>query len=114
MSQGNFYPCYFFPNGFFCRVLIKYLLPLAEILTDFHDQLKSRTAGYASFDYEETGYQVSDLVKVNFFLNGKPVDALASVMHRSQSERMAKNGVKKLKAIMERYFIFSFNFIFFD
>ncbi|KAI9357028.1 hypothetical protein DFJ73DRAFT_913316 [Zopfochytrium polystomum] len=84
------------------RVILKYKLPMAEILTDFYDQLKSRTQGYASFDYEEIGYEQSDLVKVNLLLNGKPVDALATIVHRSQGERTAREWVRKLKAVMEK------------
>lgn len=76
---------------------------MAEILTEFHDQMKSRSSGYASFDYEEIGYsESSDLVKVNFLLNTVPVDALTAVVHRSQADRVARNGVKKLKEVMER------------
>ncbi len=81
---------------------MKYRLPMAEILTEFHDQMKSRSSGYASFDYEETGYQDSDLVKVNFLLNTVAVDALTAVVHRSQAERVARTGVRKLKEVMER------------
>ncbi|KAJ3333372.1 Translation factor guf1 mitochondrial [Blyttiomyces sp. JEL0837] len=87
------------------RVLLKYKLPMAEILTDFYDQLKSRTQGYASFDYEEIGYEEADLVKVNLLLNTKPVDALATVVHRSQAERVAKEWVKRLKAVMDRQLV---------
>ncbi|KAJ3385592.1 hypothetical protein HDU92_002979 [Lobulomyces angularis] len=84
------------------RVMIKYKLPLAEILIDFHNQVKSRSSGYASFDYEEIGYRESDLVKVNFLLNGKVIDALSAIVHRGDSVRNAKNGVLKLKKVMER------------
>ncbi|KAJ3046875.1 Translation factor guf1 mitochondrial [Rhizophlyctis rosea] len=84
------------------RVIMKYTLPVAEILTDFYDQLKSRTSGYASFDYEEIGYRETDLVKVNLLLNGKPVDALSCIVHRDQSERVAKEWVKRLKGVVER------------
>ncbi|ORY45288.1 GTP-binding protein lepa [Rhizoclosmatium globosum] len=84
------------------RVLLKYKLPMSEILTDFYDQLKSRTQGYATFDYEEVGYAESDLVKVNLLLNGKPVDALATIVHRSSSDRVAKEWVKRLKGVMDR------------
>ncbi|KAJ3095994.1 hypothetical protein HDU97_006322 [Phlyctochytrium planicorne] len=87
------------------RVMLKYKLPMAEILTDFYDQLKSRTQGYASFDYEEIGYEEADLVKVNLLLNSKPVDALATICHRSQGERVAKDWVKKLKGVMDRQLV---------
>ncbi|KAJ3083324.1 Translation factor guf1 mitochondrial [Quaeritorhiza haematococci] len=84
------------------RVMLKYKMPLAEILIDFHDHLKSRTSGYASFDYEEVGYQEADLVKINFLLNGKPIDALATIVHKSRGDQTAKDGVKKLKSVMSR------------
>ncbi|KAJ3079051.1 hypothetical protein HDU99_000204 [Rhizoclosmatium hyalinum] len=87
------------------RVLLKYKLPMSEILTDFYDQLKSRTQGYATFDYEEVGYAESDLVKVNLLLNGKPVDALATIVHRSSSDRVAKEWVKRLKGVMDRQLV---------
>ncbi|TPX45939.1 hypothetical protein CcCBS67573_g10343 [Chytriomyces confervae] len=87
------------------RVLLKYKLPMAEILTDFYDQLKSRTQGYATFDYEECGYTPADLVKVNLLLNGKPVDALATIVHRSRSTPIAKEWVKRLKNVMDRQLI---------
>ncbi|KAI8818307.1 P-loop containing nucleoside triphosphate hydrolase protein [Fimicolochytrium jonesii] len=84
------------------RVMMKYRLPLSEILTDFYDQLKSRTSGYASFDYEETGYDEADLVKVNILLNSKPVDALATIVHRSHADRVAKDWAARLKAVINR------------
>ncbi|KAJ3147739.1 Translation factor guf1 mitochondrial [Geranomyces variabilis] len=84
------------------RVIMKYTLPMSEILTDFYDQLKSRTSGYASFDYEEIGYEAADLVKVNILLNGKAVDALATIVHRSAADRVAKDWAKRLKGVMSR------------
>jgi elongation factor 4 len=84
------------------RVMMKYRLPMAEALTDFYDQLKSRSSGYASFDYEEAGYAESDLVKVNILLNGKAVDALSSVVHRSQALPVAKDWVRKLSRVIDR------------
>ncbi|KAK9768668.1 Translation factor guf1 mitochondrial [Basidiobolus ranarum] len=84
------------------RVLMKYTLPMSEVVTDFFDQLKSRTSGYASFDYEETEYQESDLVKLNVLLNGSPVDALAMVLHRSKAELVGREWAKKLKSVIER------------
>ncbi|TPX54838.1 hypothetical protein PhCBS80983_g05709 [Powellomyces hirtus] len=84
------------------RVMMKYTLPMSEILTDFYDQLKSRTSGYASFDYEETGYEPADLVKINILLNAKPVDALATIVHRSHADRVAKDWAKRLKTVMNR------------
>ncbi|KAJ3114342.1 hypothetical protein HK100_001693 [Physocladia obscura] len=87
------------------RVLLKYKLPMSEILTDFYDTLKSRTQGYATFDYEESGYARSDLVKVNLLLNGHRVDALATIVHRAAAERVAKTWVKRLKGVVERQLV---------
>jgi elongation factor 4 len=84
------------------RVIMKCRLPMSEVLTDFYDQLKSKSSGYASFDYEEIGHYPSELHKVNILLNGKPVDALSSIVHSSQSTRVAKEWVKRLKDVMER------------
>ncbi|RKP09995.1 P-loop containing nucleoside triphosphate hydrolase protein [Thamnocephalis sphaerospora] len=84
------------------RVMIKYKLPLAEIVTDFYDELKSRSSGFASFDYEEIGYQESDLVKMDVLLNGKPVDALATVLHRSQIQVVGRDWAKRLKGVIQR------------
>ncbi|KAI8893811.1 P-loop containing nucleoside triphosphate hydrolase protein [Globomyces pollinis-pini] len=84
------------------RVMMKYKLPMAEILTQFYDGLKSCSSGFASFDYEECGYEEADLVKVTILLNSKPVDALSCIAHRSHSERIAKSWVHKLKKVIER------------
>ncbi|KAI9099738.1 hypothetical protein DFS34DRAFT_615772 [Phlyctochytrium arcticum] len=84
------------------RVLMKYKLPVSEILTDFYDQLKSRTSGYATFDYEEIGYEEADLVKVNILLNGKPIDALAAIVYRGNAERVARDWAKRLRDVMNR------------
>ncbi|KAJ3365522.1 hypothetical protein HDU91_002199 [Kappamyces sp. JEL0680] len=84
------------------RVMLKYRLPMAEILTQFYDTLKSCSSGYASFDYEEAGRQESDLVKVNILLNGKPVDALSAITHRSHALKVAKSWVGKLKTVIDR------------
>lgn len=84
------------------RIILKYCIPLSEILVDFHNQVKSKTAGYASFDWEEAGYQEADLCKVNFALNGKIVDALSCIVPRSSSTRTAREGVQKLKTVLNR------------
>ncbi len=65
------------------RAIIRYALPLSEIVTDFFSQLKSRSSGYATFDYAEAGYEESDMVKMNLMMNGNPVDALASEYQNS-------------------------------
>ena len=64
------------------RVEMRYTLPMAEIVFDFFDKLKSRTKGYASLDYEPTGDQAADLVKVDILLQGEPVDAFSAIVHR--------------------------------
>jgi GTP-binding protein LepA len=67
------------------RVQIRYDLPLSEIVLDFHDKIKTVTRGYGSFDYELTGYQASDLVKLDVLVNGDPVDALSLIVHREKA-----------------------------
>ena len=67
------------------RVELRYTLPLAEIIFDFFDQLKSRTQGYASLDYEPTGEQAADLVKVDILLQGEPVDAFSAIVHKDKA-----------------------------
>ncbi|KAJ1982617.1 Translation factor guf1 mitochondrial [Dimargaris cristalligena] len=84
------------------RVMLRCTLPTAEIVNDFYEQLKSKSSGFASFDYEEAGYVVSDLVKLNVLLNGKPVDALACILHRSQLERVGRDIALKLRKVIKR------------
>ena len=79
------------------RIILKYRLPLNEVATDFYDQLKSLTSGYASLDYEEAGYQESDLVKMDILLNGKPVDALSVIVHRENSYNVGRDLAERLK-----------------
>ena len=67
------------------RVEIRYTMPLGEIVFDFFDQLKSKTAGYASLDYEPTGDQAADLVKVDILLQGEQVDAFSAIVHREKA-----------------------------
>ncbi|RYD03407.1 hypothetical protein N752_19710 [Desulforamulus aquiferis] len=68
------------------RVMLTYEIPLSEIIFDFFDQLKSRTKGYASLDYELTGYRQSDLVKMDILLNGEPLDALSCIIHKERAK----------------------------
>lgn len=84
------------------RVMVHYQLPLNEVASDFYDELKSLTSGYASFDYEESEYQVSDLVKLDILLNGTPVDALSVIVHRSSSQFIGRALAEKLKKAIPR------------
>jgi GTP-binding protein LepA len=84
------------------RVIISYNLPLAEILFDFFDGLKSRTKGYASLDYELKGYEESDLVKMDILLNGEAVDALSTIAHKDKSYYRGRALVEKLRKIIPR------------
>jgi GTP-binding protein LepA len=86
------------------RVQVLYQLPLAEIVLDFYDQLKSRTKGYASFDYELSGYRPSNLVKLDILLNGDPVDALSLVVHRDRAYEAGKALVERLRKVIPRQF----------
>ncbi|MBT8198739.1 MAG: elongation factor 4 [Acidimicrobiia bacterium] len=84
------------------RVELHYLLPLAEIVFDFFDHLKSRTRGYASLDYEPSEYRVSDLVKVDILLNGAPVDAFSSIVHKDKAYTYGRAMVKRLRELIPR------------
>lgn len=84
------------------RVTIKYNLPLNEIIYDFFDQLKSRSRGYASFDYELKGYQRSELVKLDFLLNGDMCDALSTIVHKDRAYTKGRAVAEKLKEVIPR------------
>ncbi|EIM89825.1 GTP-binding protein lepa [Stereum hirsutum FP-91666 SS1] len=84
------------------RAMVTCTIPLSEVVTDFFDKLKSRSSGFASFDYEDAGYKASNLVKMVFLLNGKPVDALALVVHRSVEQEVGRLWVKKLHKVIPR------------
>jgi GTP-binding protein LepA len=84
------------------RVELRYTLPLAEIIFDFFDQLKSRTRGYATLDYELSGDAVSDLVKVDILLQGEPVDAFSAIVHRDKAYSYGVMMTEKLKELIPR------------
>ncbi len=84
------------------RLELVYTLPLAEVVVDFFDQLKSRTKGYASLDYEAAGLEVSNLVKGDILLNGQPVDAFSAILHRSKAEEYGRKMAQKLRELIPR------------
>lgn len=84
------------------RVELVFEMPLAEIVFDFYDRLKTISRGYASFDYHPIGYQPSDLVKLDILLNGDPVDALSALIHRSKAYELGKKICEKLKELLPR------------
>ena len=84
------------------RALISFEAPLANLLTDFYDRLKSVTSGYGSFNYELDDYRAEDLVRVDFYVSGEMVDALSVMTHRSEADRLGRDVVKKLKEVVPR------------
>ncbi len=84
------------------RVVLSFDLPLAELIVDFYDQLKSRTRGYASLDYQFSGYRPDDLVKLEILINEEPVDALAMIVHRTDAYHKGQALVSKLKELIPR------------
>ena len=84
------------------RVLIEYSVPLSEVLVDFYDQLKARTQGYASMDYALAGYRPGNLVRLDILVNGEPVDALSSIVHRDNGYRHGRELVSRLKELIPR------------
>ena len=82
--------------------VIDFEAPLANLLTDFYDQLKSTTSGYGSFNYELADYRVEDLVRLDFYVAGDRVDALSVMVHKTEAERVARNAVAKLKDVIPR------------
>jgi GTP-binding protein LepA len=84
------------------RVVLLYELPLAEVVVDFYDQLKSRTRGYASFDYDIVGFREGDLVKLDVLIAGDPVDALSLILHRDSAYGRGRALVDKLREEIPR------------
>ena len=84
------------------RAMVEYKLPLNEVVFDFYDRLKSITKGYASFDYEITGYEVNNLVKVSVMINGDPVDALSLIVHRDRAQSRGRTLCERLKDLIPR------------
>lgn len=82
--------------------VIDFEAPLANLITDFYDQLKSTTSGYGSFNYELADYRAEDLVKVDFYVAGEKVDALSIIIHRNEAERVGRSAVEKLKEVIPR------------
>lgn len=87
------------------RVILQYDLPLCEVVLDFHDTLKTISSGYASFDYENTGYQESSMVKLAILLNGTLVDELSNIVHVTKAKTIGKQMVFKLKDIIPRQMV---------
>ena len=84
------------------QVILKYRLPLSQLVNDFFGKLKGISKGYASLDYEEAGYEKSDIVKLQLLVNKVPVDAISQVMHRSQVVRTGRAWVARFKEFVQR------------
>jgi GTP-binding protein LepA len=84
------------------RVMMRFEMPLAELIVDYYDQLKSRTQGYASMDYEEIGYRPANLVKVDVLVAGEPVDALSVIVTRDRATQQGRRLIEKLKELIPR------------
>ena len=84
------------------RVLMRFELPLAELIVDYYDQLKTRSAGYASMDYEEIGYRAANLVRLDVLVAGEPVDALSMIVHRDNATSLGRTLVSRLRQLIPR------------
>jgi GTP-binding protein LepA len=85
------------------RVQLVYDIPLAELIYDFFDKLKSSTRGYGTLNYEIAGYVESELVKLRILVNGKEVDALTSIVHKDQAEKRGRSAIKKMRKEISRH-----------
>src|SRR3984893_6647413 len=83
--------------------MLVYELPLAEVIYDLYDKLKSVTHGYGTMDYDFLGYRAADLVRLDILVAGKRVDALSTIVHRSTADRRGRRLVKKLRAEIDRH-----------
>jgi GTP-binding protein LepA len=90
-------------HGSSTRALVKYELPLNEVVFDFYDRLKSLSKGYASFDYHQIGHRGGDLVKMSILVNEEPVDALSMIVHRASAEVRGRGMVERLKELIPRH-----------
>jgi GTP-binding protein LepA len=84
------------------RVVLHFEMPLAELIVDYFDQLKTRTAGYASMDYEEIGYRAAKLVRLDVMVSGEPVDALSVIVHRDNAASLGRTLVGRLRELIPR------------
>src|SRR5260370_14067709 len=97
--RGEFIDMQYQPGD---RVVLSYALPLGEIIHDFYDQLKSRSKGYASLDYEMNGFRAERLVKLDVLVTGQPVDALSMIVHRDKAHEQGRKLVERLKKLIPR------------
>ncbi len=97
--RGEFVDMQYQPGD---RVVLSYDLPLGEIIHDFYDQLKSRSKGYASFDYEMNGFRAERLVKLDVLVSGQPVDALSMIVHRDKAHEQGRRLVERLRKLIPR------------